>query len=107
MEQLAERVEVDTAVGVHHPLRPARGAAGVVDGDQVVLTRQVPEVSVRLSPGEELFIGWPWQARCRTGVDDVDDLAQFGELIMHWRDERAELGVDEQEARAAVLKNPG
>ena len=42
VEQLAERVEEDPAMVVHHPLGPARGTAGVVDGDQVGLARRSP-----------------------------------------------------------------
>ena len=65
VEQLTERVEIDATVGVHHPLRPARGAAGVVDGDQVVLTRQAPGLAVRSPAGQELLVGRPGQGRAR------------------------------------------
>src|SRR5262249_475451 len=95
LDDVGEGHQVGAAVAVDDPLRATGGTGGVVDGDRFLFVGGGGGDGHRGAGAQEGVVGIVVGA----GVVDADDV-EGGEI--EGGDERLQLGVDEEEARARV-----
>jgi len=98
VDHFAQRVQVGAAVGVLHPLWPARGAGGVVDRDRLLLVLQPARRPGRRHAGQQLLVGI-------AGADGVRAADHGDASQVQRRGQFLQAGVEQQVACAAVLED--
>ena len=108
VDDLAQRVEVRAAVGVHHALGRAGRPRGVVDRDQALLVVDRPGQRLIRAAFQELVVG---EVRERGGVRwgraegivDGHDQRDAPQPVQHRGQRGQVLGVDHQQRRPGVV----
>ena len=107
VHDLAERVQVRTAVVVHHALGAPGRPRGVVDRDGGVLVVDGPRQGVLTAAGQQVVVGDAGAGAVAGArrVDHRDDLFDGLERTGDRRDRRMQGRVDHQQLRAGMVED--
>ncbi len=104
-QQLAKGIEIGAAMGVHHPLRAAGRAAGVVNRDRLVLVGDRPIERIGAAAGQEGLVVDARQPDPTGDVLDVDDRLDRLQIRQHRFNDAGQLGVYDKDLGPRVVQD--